>query len=134
MDKSIKYICIYIYSSGLNCRIDLFGVSVTQAWSNVHRAPGAFDLAKFRLVDMCMSCTQQVVKEVIIRAFTSETGLPIVAATVAFGMGIDFPSGHQVIHLGVSGVSGDLESYVQETGCLQYCLRSLLLVGILIRK
>ena len=49
--------------------------------------PGAPDLPAFRLVDMYMSCTEEVVKEEIIKAFTQNTKLRIVAATVAFGRG-----------------------------------------------
>ena len=63
--------------------------------------------------DMCMS-TEERVKEEIVQIFTKETsGLRVVIATVAFGMGIDSPSVRQVIHL---GPPTDLESYVQETG------------------
>ncbi len=75
--------------------------------------PGAPDLPKFRLLDMYMSCTEQVVKEEIVKSFTHETSLRIVVATVAFGMGVDCPGVREVIHL---GPPGDLESYVQETG------------------
>ena len=63
---------------------------------------------------MYMSCTEERVKEEIVQIFTKETsGLRVVIATVAFGMGIDSPSVRQVIHL---GPPTDLESYVQETG------------------
>ena len=44
---------------------------------------------KFRLVDMFMSCTEEYVKEEIIKIFTKESKLRIVIATVAFGKGID---------------------------------------------
>ena len=75
---------------------------------------GAPDHPRFRLVDMYMSCTEERVKEEIVQIFTKETsGLRVVIATVAFGMGIDSPSVRQVIHL---GPPTDLESYVQETG------------------
>ena len=75
--------------------------------------PGAPDLPAFRLVDMYMSCTEEVVKEEIIKAFTQNTKLRIVAATVAFGMGVHCFGVREVIHL---GPPDDTESYVQETG------------------
>ena len=59
---------------------------------------------------MYMSCTEEVVKQDIIKAFTTNSKLRIVAATVAFGMEIRV---REVIHL---GLPGDIESYVQETG------------------
>ena len=75
--------------------------------------PGSPDLPMFRLVDMYMSCTEEVVKEEIIKAFTHNTNLRVVAATVAFGMGVHCFGVREVIHL---GVPDDTESYVQETG------------------
>ena len=75
--------------------------------------PGSPDLPCFRLVDMYMSCTEEHVKEEITRAFTQESSLRIVIATVAFGMGINCHSVREVIHL---GPPTDIESYVQETG------------------
>lgn len=74
---------------------------------------GAPDLPQYRLVDMYMSCTDNHVKEEIIKRFTSESALRIVIATTAFGMGVDCPDVLQVIHL---GSPSDVESYVQETG------------------
>ena len=74
---------------------------------------GAPDLTKFRLVDMYISCTDLNVKESIIAAFTKQSTLRIVIATIAFGMGIDCPDVRQVIHL---GSANDMEAYVQETG------------------
>ena len=41
----------------------------------------------FCLLDMYMSCTEEVVKEEIIQSFRQNTKLRIVAATVAFGTG-----------------------------------------------
>ena len=74
---------------------------------------GAPDLTRFRLVDMYMSCTDPLVKEGIISAFTSKSSLRVVIATIAFGMGIDCPNVRQVIHV---GSPNDMEAYVQETG------------------
>jgi len=62
---------------------------------------------------MFMSCTDPEVKEDIIKAFTKESSLRIVIATVAFGMGIDCSGVHQIIHI---DPPSDLESYIQEMG------------------
>ena len=75
--------------------------------------PGAPDVPKFRLVDMYTSCTDREVKEAIISAFTSDSCLRVVVATVAFCMGVNCPDIRQVIHLGCHTI---LESCVQETG------------------
>ena len=74
---------------------------------------GAPDLTKFRFVDMYLSSTDLNVKECIIAAFTKQSTLRIVIATIAFGMGIDCHDIRQVIHL---GCPSDMEAYVQETG------------------
>ena len=62
---------------------------------------------------MYISCTDSNVKECIIAAFTKQSTLCIVIATVAFGMGIDCPDIRLVIYL---GSPNDMEAYVQETG------------------
>ena len=62
---------------------------------------------------MYMSCTDPEVKEKIVSAFTRESNLCIVIATVAFGMGINCADVRQVVHY---GAPSDLESYIQETG------------------
>ena len=63
--------------------------------------PGSPDLPMLRLVDMYMSCTEEVVKQEIIKAFTHNTKLRIVAATVAFRMGVHCYGVREVIHLGL---------------------------------
>ena len=75
---------------------------------------GAPDVPAFRLVDMYMSCTEEVVKEEIIQSFTQNTKLRIVAATVAFGTGFTVLELGRFVHL---DPPDDAESYVHETGC-----------------
>ena len=51
---------------------------------------GAPNLARYRLIDMFMSATDQIVKESIIKSFcTQDQHLRIVISTIAFGMGVD---------------------------------------------
>ncbi len=65
------------------------------------------------LNDMFMSCTEEIVKESIVRLFTTDSHLRVVIATIAFGMGIDCHDIRQVIHY---GSPSDIESYIQQTG------------------
>ncbi len=75
---------------------------------------GVRDLAIFRLVDMFTACTRPAVKERILKSFCEpQSILRVVIATVAFGMGVDCPNVHRVIHW---GPSSDIELYLQETG------------------
>lgn len=53
----------------------------------------------FRMVDMFMSCTEEYMKEQIIKLFCEDSQLRVVIATVAFGMGIDCHNVIQVIHM-----------------------------------
>ena len=62
---------------------------------------------------MFHSCTDPVVKDVILQNFHISSSLRVVIATVAFGMGIDCPDIHQIIHV---GAPEDTESYIQVTG------------------
>ena len=71
------------------------------------------NIARYRLVDMYSSCTDQMTKETIMNLFTKPSQLRIIIATIAFGMGVDCPDVHHIIHL---GPSDDLESYIQEIG------------------
>ena len=72
------------------------------------------DISKYRRVEMFHSCTESSVKEQIITSFTEvESHLKIVVATIAFGMGIDCPNIHRVIHF---GPASSIEDYIQETG------------------
>lgn len=71
-------------------------------------------MARYRLVDMFMSATDQIVKESIIMSFcTQDQHLRIVISTIAFGMGVDCVNVRQIVHW---GVASDVESYVHESG------------------
>ena len=70
-------------------------------------------LVKRRLVDMFFTGTESAVKDDIIENFTTPSPLRIVICTQAFGMGIDCPDVHLVIHV---GAPVDFEMYVQEVG------------------
>ena len=51
-------------------------------------------------------------KEQIIKSFTElDSHLKIAVATIAFGMGIDCPNIHRVIHF---GPASSIEDYIQE--------------------
>ena len=71
------------------------------------------NVPQFRLVEMFTSVTDAAQKDYIIKAFTGESHLRIVIATIAFGMGIDCPDVRQVVCI---GLPDDTESYMQETG------------------
>ncbi|XP_065892835.1 uncharacterized protein [Dysidea avara] len=72
------------------------------------------ELSKYCLVDMYTSVTDQDVKQQIIKSFRNPSApLRIVCATIAFGMGIDTPDVHRIIHF---GAPSHLHSYIQETG------------------
>ena len=76
--------------------------------------PGAPNIPKYRLIDMYTSCTENSLKEEIVSSFVQpESRLRVVVATITFGMGLDCPNVHQVIHW---GPANDIDSYVQHTG------------------
>ena len=81
-----------------------------QEFTNPVDAP---DLPQYRLVDMYHSCTDPLVKATILQNFSKSSSLRVVIATVAFGMVIDCPDVHQIVHV---GAPEDIESYIQETG------------------
>lgn len=71
------------------------------------------DIPQFRIVDMFTSVTEPDHKSEIIESFKTDGHLRVVVATIAFGMGVDFPNVRQVIHI---GMPDDISSYVQESG------------------
>ena len=83
---------------------------------------GTPNLARYRLVDMFMSATDQIVKESIVKSFCTQ--LRIVICTIAFGMGVDCVNVHQIVHWGVAGLRCGIlrarkrKSWEGWTGCL----------------
>jgi len=71
------------------------------------------DLPQNRMVDVYHSCTNPFIKDHILHNFGRPSNLRIVIATVAFGMEIDCPDVHQVLHFGAPDC---VESYIQESG------------------
>ena len=75
---------------------------------------GSPDFHEFRLVDMFTRASTIEMRELVLKSFTTVgCKLRIIIATTAFGMGIDCPDIHQVIHW---GPPGDAETYAQESG------------------
>jgi len=109
MDRTI------IYCRGLNYCSDLyryFKVGLGDKFTYPCDAPA--ELSKYRLVEMFTRCTDNEVKKQIFASFGSLTSLlRIVCATIAFGMGVDTPDVHKIIHY---GPPNDIHSYIQETG------------------
>lgn len=68
---------------------------------------------ELRLVDYFTGCTEEAVRDTILKQFSRESCLRVVIATVAFGLGIDCPDVRRVLHF---GVPEDVETYVQQVG------------------
>ena len=95
-------------------RMLIYGRTFDREFGEAFTEPlDAPNLPQFKLVEMFTSVTDTAQKDYIIKAFTSESHLRIVVATIAFGMGIDCSDVRQVVHI---GLPSDIESYIQETG------------------
>ena len=80
---------------------------------NLSEPPGFINIPEVRLVDMFTACTHAEIKEVILQQFENPRScLRVIIATIAFGMGLDYPN-IRIIHW---GPPSDIEAYVQETG------------------
>lgn len=84
--------------------------SLSQDFVHPSDAP---DIPRFCIVDMFTGVTEADHKSEIIESFKADGHLRVVVATVAFGMGMDFPNIRQVVHI---GMADDISSYVQESG------------------
>ena len=73
----------------------------------------SFDLVDRRLVDMYFAGTDDDIRKRILNNFTTKSPLRIVIATIAFGLGVDCPDTHVIVHV---GPPSDIESYVQQVG------------------
>ena len=79
---------------------------------NFTESPNMPNIHAFRIVDMFHSAGT---KERVLNSFSALGGkLRIVIATTAFGLDVDVPDIHQIVHW---GPPDSLDSYVQETGC-----------------
>ena len=66
------------------------------------------------LLEMLHSCTHDENKETISNSFQNEaSGIRVLVATIAFGMGVNCKGVCRIIHF---GPSKDIESYIQESG------------------
>ena len=70
-------------------------------------------IQELRLVDYYTGCTQESVRNDILKQFSKQSCLRILIATIAFGLGVDCPDIRRVIHF---GVPEDIETYVQQVG------------------
>ena len=85
----------------------LLGTDITQPPGSSIKNP------ELRLVDYFTGCTEEAVRDAILKQFSKESCLRVVIATVAFGLGIDCPDVRSVIHF---GVPEDVETYIQQIG------------------
>ena len=104
---------IIIYGKSFSICVDIYLFFRAELGESITKLIGEPNLARFRLVDVFTSVTDQHQKDGIINAFTRPSQLWVVIATIAFGMGIDCPDVRQIVHI---GLPDDVESYIQETG------------------
>ena len=71
------------------------------------------DMCEYRLVEVLHSVLDESHKHILSAFSDPASPLWIVIATVAFGLGIDYPDIDKVIHY---GPPHDMDMYIQETG------------------
>ena len=74
-----------IYGRSYGIFADVFFYFKSQLGEDITEPVDAPDIAKFRLVDVFRSVTDQSLKDGIFDAFTRDSQLRIVIATIAFG-------------------------------------------------
>ena len=85
---------LLIYCRRIRDCDDIYDFFEKELKEYLHHPIDSPDLSKYRLVNKFTSITDPVVKETIIRSFTSPssiTTLRVVISTIAFGMGVNYP-------------------------------------------
>ena len=65
------------------------------------------------MVDCYTGSTDQHVRDVILKQFSTPSCLRVTIATVAFGLGVNCPDIRRIMHF---GIPEDIETYVQQVG------------------
>ncbi len=112
--KRLNFPRMLIYCQQQDHCARLYTLFKVMLGSGFTEPPGSHDIPQLRLVDMFVSGTHPAVREEITRCITSVASpLRILIATIAFGMGVNPPNVHYVLHY---GPPNDVETYVQEIG------------------
>ena len=110
IDQYFKPFVEKLRNKTIHCSIIIFfehmGMSLayistsSPTWEITYYEPqGAPHYVKFRVIDIFTHCTQPTVKQKLLEQFTLPSSpLQVVIITIAFGMGIDCPNIHEVIH------------------------------------
>ena len=81
---------------------------------DITEPPGKpLQIPELRLVDCYTGCTQESVRNIILKQYFTASCLRVLIATIAFGLGVNCPDIRRVIHF---GVPEDIETYVQQVG------------------
>jgi bloom syndrome protein len=112
--KLLEYPKTVIFCRRYSDCIQMYHTLHLKLWENFTYPPKYPNMSDFRLVDMYTRASKIDMKEKVLSALCSSTGvLRVVIATTAFGMGIDCPDIHSVVHW---GAPSSVEEYAQESG------------------
>ena len=70
-------------------------------------------IPELRMVDCYTGCTDECVRTIVLKQFSTSSCLRVLIATIAFGLGVNCPDIRHIIHF---GIPEDVESYVQQVG------------------